>query len=80
MSHLITEPKQFAEVTILPADVKKSRLKSTLKEIKKSINKQTFIMDDTYKGDPVTPCMDVYKTNIQSDRSLGNLKLEIVVR
>ena len=36
-------------------------------------------MDDTEKGDPVTPCMDVYKSKIQSDGSLDKLKLIIVV-
>ena len=30
-------------------------------------------------GEPVTPCMDVYKTKIQSDGSLDKLKLRIVV-
>ena len=37
-------------------------------------------MDEPDKGDTVTPCMDVYKANIQSDGSLDNLKLIIVVR
>ena len=32
------------------------------------------------KGDPVTPCMDVYKAKIQSDISLDKLKLRVVVR
>ena len=31
-------------------------------------------------GEPVTPCMDVYKANIQSDGSIDKLKLRIVVR
>ena len=31
-------------------------------------------------GEPVTPCMDVYKAKIQSDGSLDKLKLRIVVR
>ena len=31
-------------------------------------------------GEPVTPCMDVYKANIQSDGILDKLKLRIVVR
>ena len=31
-------------------------------------------------GEPVTPCMDVYKSKIQSDGSLDKLKLRIVVR
>ena len=37
-------------------------------------------MNDPEKGDPVKPCMDVYKANIQSDGSLDKLKLMIVVR
>ena len=37
-------------------------------------------MDDPYKGDPVTPCMDFYKAKIQSDGSLDKLKLRIVVK
>ena len=37
-------------------------------------------MDDPYKGDPVTPYMDVYKANIQSDGSFEKLKLRILVR
>ena len=32
------------------------------------------------KGEPGTPCMDVYKAKIQSDGSLEKLKLRIVVR
>ena len=34
---------------------------------------------DPYKGEPVTPCMDIYKAKIQSDGSLDKLKLIIVV-
>ena len=37
-------------------------------------------MDDPEKVDPVTPCMDIYKENIQSDGSIEKLKLRIVVR
>ena len=36
-------------------------------------------MDNPEKGDPVTPCMGVYKEKIQSDGSLEKLKLRIVV-
>ena len=43
VSHFITEPSNFLEVTILPADVKKAWFKETLKEIKNIINNQTFI-------------------------------------
>ena len=37
-------------------------------------------MKDPWKGDPVTPCMDVYKSKIQSDGSIDKLKFIIVGR
>ena len=37
-------------------------------------------MDDPDKGDPVTPCMDVYKARIQYDVGIYKLKLRILVR
>ena len=37
-------------------------------------------MDYPETGDPVTPWMNVYKEDIQSDGSLDNLKLIILVR
>ena len=37
-------------------------------------------MDDPEKVDTMTPCMDIYKTNIQYDGILDTLKLRIVVR
>ena len=37
-------------------------------------------MDDPEKIYLVTPCIDVYKENIQSYGSIDNLKLGIVVR
>ena len=37
-------------------------------------------MDDPEKGDPVIPCMDIYKANIQYYGSLDKLKLLIVYR
>ena len=80
MSHFILEPSGFEEVTRLPADAKKAWLKATLKEIGNLINNQIFLMDYLDKGDPVTPYMDIYKSNIQSDRSLDKLKFRIVVR
>ena len=55
-------------------------MKATLKEIKNLINNQTFMIEDPKNGEPVTPCMDVYKEKIQSDGSLDKLKLRIVVR
>ena len=61
VSHFIPEPGNFEAVTILPADIKKAWLKTTLKCIKILINDQTFLMDNPEKGNPVTLCMDVYK-------------------
>ena len=80
MSHLIVESINFAEVTRLPEDVKNDWLKTTVKDIKKLIKNQTFIMDDPEMVDPVTPCMDIYKAKIQSDGTIEKLKLIIVVR
>ena len=37
-------------------------------------------MYDPDKGDPVTPCMDVYKGKIQSDGSIEKLKFKFLVR
>ena len=68
--HFIPEPINFAEVTKLAENIRKSWLKATLKEIKNLINNQTFIIEDPKDGEPVTPCMDVYKAKIQSDGSL----------
>ena len=44
------------------------------------INNQTFLIENKHEGEPVTPCMDLYKAKIQSDGSLDKLKLRIVVR
>ena len=55
-------------------------LMATFKEIKNLINNQTFLIEDQNEGEPVTPCMDLYKAKIQSDGSLDKLKLRIVVR
>ena len=38
------------------------------------------MIEDPKDGEPVTPCMDVYKAKIQTDGSLDKLKLSIVVR
>ena len=38
------------------------------------------MIEDPKDGEPVTPCMDVYKAKIQSDQSLDKLQLIIVVR
>ena len=55
-------------------------MKATLKEIKNLINIQTFMIEDPKDGEPVTPCMNFYKTKIQSDGSLNKLKLRILVK
>ena len=80
VSHFIPEPRNFAEVTILAENIRKPWLKATLKDIKNLINNQTLMIEDPKDGEPVTPCMDVYKAKIQSDGSLDKLKLRIVVR
>ena len=80
MSHFIPEPRNFSEVTKLSENIRKPWFKNTLKEIKNLINNQTFIIEDPIGGEPVTPCMDVYKAKIQSDGGLNKLKLRIVVR
>ena len=47
---------------------------------KESNKKSNFTDWRSNEGEPVTPCMDVYKASIQSDGSLDKLKLRIVVR
>ena len=61
VSHLIPEPRNFAEVTKLSDDIKKPWLKANQNEIKNLINTQTFLVEDPNKGEPVTPCMYMYK-------------------
>ena len=73
--HFIPEPRNFAEVTKLSENIRKPWLKATLKEITNLINNQTFMIEDPKDGEPVTPCMDVYKAKIQSDGSLNKIKL-----
>ena len=80
VSHSILEPRNFAEVKKLSDNIKKPWLKATLKEIKNLINNQNFLVEDKNEGEPVTPCMDVYKSKIQYDGSIDKLKLRIVVR
>ena len=65
VSHFIPEPRNFAEVTKLSENIRKPWLKATLKDIKDLINNQTFTIEDPKDGEPVTPCMDVYKAKIQ---------------
>ena len=79
VSHFTPEPRSFAEVTKLLESIKKPWLKATTKYIKNLINNQTFLIEYQKEGEPVTPCMDVYKAKIQSDGSLDKLKLIILV-
>ena len=80
VSYFVPQPRNFSEVTKFSYDIKKPWLKATQKEIHNLINNQNFLVQQPEKGDPVTPCMDVYKAKIQSDGSLDNLKLSILVR
>ena len=64
VSHFIPEPWNFSEVTKLSENIRKTWLKDNLKEKKNLINKQTFMIEDPKDGEPVTPCMDIYKTKI----------------
>ena len=80
VSHFIPEPRNFAEVTELSENIKQPWIKANIKEIQNLINNQTLLIEDQNEGEPVTPCMDVYKANIQSDGILDKLKLRIVVR
>ena len=64
----------------LSENIKKPWLKATLKEMNNLINNQTFPIEDQNEGEPVTPCMYVYKAKIQYDGSIDKLRLIIVVR
>ena len=67
VSHFIPKPINFDEATKLSDDNNKPWLKETQKEIKNLINNRTFLVEDPRKGEPVTPCMDVYKAKFQSN-------------
>ena len=45
VSHFISEPRNFAEVTKLAENIRKPWLKATLKEIENLINNQTFMIE-----------------------------------
>ena len=64
-------------MTISSDDTRKPWLKATQNDIKNITNNQTFLFQDPYRGEPVTPCMGFYKAKIQSDVSLDKLKLRI---
>ena len=80
VSHFIPQSRNFAEVTKLSENINKPWIKATLKEMNNLIINQTFLIEDQNEGEPVTPCMDVYKAKIQSDGSLDKVKQRIVVR
>ena len=73
ISHFILEPRNFAEVTVLSDDIKKSWLKLTQKDIKNIINNKNFLVEDSNKCEPVPPCMDVNKAKNQADGSIDKL-------
>ena len=75
VSCFIPEPRNFAEVTRLSEDIRKTWLKITLKEDKNIIKNQNFLAQDSEKGEPMTPFMNVYKNG-----SLEQIKLRIIVR
>ena len=76
-SHFIPEPRNFDEVTKLSENIKKPWLKSTIKKIDNITNNHTFLIEYQNEGEPVTPCMYVYKAKIQSDGNLDKLILRI---
>ena len=55
-------------------------VESNFERDKNLINNQNFIINDPEKGETATPCTDVYKAKIQSDGSIKNLNLTILVR
>ena len=80
VSYFIPDPRNFAEVTRLSYDIKKPWLKANQNYIKNIINNKTFLVQYPEKGEPVTPCMDVYKAKINYDGSLKQLKLGVMIR
>ena len=60
--------------------ISKPWLKATSNEINSLINNQTFLVDEPEKLEHVNQFMDVYKSKIHSDGSLGKLRLRILVR
>ena len=60
----------------LSEDINKTCLKAILREIKYLINNKTILVQEKEKGEHMTPCMDGYKSKIQSYVSLNRLKFE----
>ena len=52
-------------------DINKYWLKENLKEIHNLIKNQISQIEDQNEGEPVTPCMDVYKVHLNFDLQLG---------
>ena len=50
-----------------------------MKEINNLINNQKTLVYDTENDQPVTPCMDIYKSKLQSDGIIDKLKLIFLV-
>ena len=67
--YFIPEPRKFVGVKKLSENIRKPWLMPTLKEIKNIINNQILLVEDQNEGEPVTPCMDVYKAKVQADGS-----------
>ena len=74
--YFILEPRNFAEVTRLSEDISKPWIKLNMKDIKNLMNN----MDDPEKGEPMNPCIDVYKAKLQSDGIPDKFKLISLVR
>ena len=70
VSHFILEPRNFSEVAKLSNVIKKPWLKTTLKDIKNLINNQTFLVQGPKRGKTLTPCMDMYKSKLNSVKVL----------
>ena len=62
--YFIPEPRNFAEVKKNSENIRKPWLKATLKAINNLINNQTFLIEYQNEGEPLNPCMDVYKSKI----------------
>ena len=62
VSYFNSEPRNFADGINCQMTLNKPWIKATLKEIKNLIKNQNFLVQEPEKGEPVNPCMDVYKT------------------
>ena len=61
VSYFIPEPINFSKVTRSSEETEKPWLKVTLKKINNLIKNKNVLIQYMDKGEPVTPCMDVYK-------------------